>query len=197
VVVTPVTSNSGLDAHLPQRSLRTKVGSPFVIAAMEKARRAGKRGIAGFEANGGFFTATPFKLGRFVLAPLPTRDCFLPILAVLASARQAKQPLSSYAAQFALPVALAGRVENYATERSAKLMTRLSSTAGPQAFFASFGRVRKVSRLDGLRVTFADKSVVHLRPSGNAPEFRCYVEAASMKEAEALLARALGLVSSV
>jgi phosphomannomutase len=29
--------------------------------------------------------------------------------------------------------------------------------------------------------------VVHLRPSGNAPEFRCYTEAASLKAARALL----------
>ena len=41
---------------------------------------------------------------------------------------------------------------------------------------------------DGLRARFADGSVVHLRASGNAPEFRCYVEADSKAAAAGLLA---------
>ena len=47
---------------------------------------------------------------------------------------------------------------------------------------------------DGLRVSFADGSVIHLRPSGNAPELRCYVEAESREVAEALLAEALAMM---
>lgn len=30
---------------------------------------------------------------------------------------------------------------------------------------------------DGLRIYFESGEIVHLRPSGNAPEFRCYTEA--------------------
>jgi phosphomannomutase len=33
--------------------------------------------------------------------------------------------------------------------------------------------------------------VVHLRPSGNAPEFRCYVEEDSQPAAQALLTRVM------
>ena len=188
VVVTPITSNSGLDEHLPKGTRRSKVGSPFVIAEMMKAKRAKARAIVGFEANGGFFTASAFKVGRMVLSPLPTRDCFLPILAVLASAKKAKKPLSEFAAGFALPVALADRLEDFPVESSARLMARLSaSNAACDEFFSSIGAVKKRNKTDGLRVTLADGAVVHLRPSGNAPEFRCYVEAATQIEAEALL----------
>ena len=34
-----------------------------------------------------------------------------------------------------------------------------------------------IDRTDGLRMTFDSDEIVHLRPSGNAPEFRCYNEA--------------------
>ncbi len=34
-----------------------------------------------------------------------------------------------------------------------------------------------IDATDGLRATFDNAEVIHLRPSGNAPEFRCYNEA--------------------
>ncbi len=196
-VVTPITSNSGLDAHLPEGTLRTKVGSPFVIDAMMKAKKRGAKGIVGFEANGGFFTASRFKLGRTLLSPLPTRDCFLPIMAVLVSARKAKNPLSQFATQFGLPEARAGRLENFVIEKSAALMKCMSqSSAQAQVFFADFGKIKKRNMIDGLRLTFANGEIIHLRPSGNAPEFRCYVEAASAKSADDLLVRAMKLLEA-
>jgi phosphomannomutase len=197
VVVTPITSNSGLDRYLPQGTRRSKVGSPFVIAEMMKAKKAKARAIVGFEANGGFFTASPFKVGRVVLTPLPTRDCFLPILAVLASAKKAKMPLSKFAAGFALPVALADRLAHFPLESSSRLMVRLAvSNAACDEFFSSFGGVKKRNTTDGLRVTLANGAVVHLRPSGNAPEFRCYVEAPTQIEAEALLKKAMARIAA-
>jgi phosphomannomutase len=195
VVVTPVTSNSGLDQHLPNGTRRSKVGSPFVIAEMMKARKQKRRGIVG-EANGGFFTASTFKLGRTRLSPLPTRDCFLPILAVLAAARKARQPLSALAASFALPVARADRLENFPVETAARLMARLTSSPTACAgYFKDFGKVKKRNTKDGLRVTLAGGAVIHLRASGNAPEFRCYVEAQNAQAAEALLTKALAHVA--
>ena len=126
IVVTPVTSNSGLDTYLQKGTRRTRVGSPYVIAEMLRAKKARARAIVGFEANGGFFTVSSFKLGGAVLTPLPTRDCFLPILAVLASARKAKKSLSALVASYPLPIALAGRLENFPVESSARLMKQLS-----------------------------------------------------------------------
>ena len=51
------------------------------------------------------------------------------------------------------------------------------------AWLAPFGEVDTLNRVDGLRATLSNGSVVHLRPSGNAPEMRCYVEATSDGEA--------------
>ncbi|MBE7248629.1 MAG: phosphomannomutase, partial [Actinomycetospora chiangmaiensis] len=54
-VVVPVTAGSALEASGGfAKVIRTRVGSPFVIAGMEEARRDGARLVAGFEANGGF-----------------------------------------------------------------------------------------------------------------------------------------------
>ena len=44
-----------------------------------------------------------------------------------------------------------------------------------------FGPVDYLDRTDGLRITFDSGEVLHLRPSGNAPEFRCYNEADSIE----------------
>ena len=40
---------------------------------------------------------------------------------------------------------------------------------------------------DGLRLTFDSDEIVHLRPSGNAPELRCYAEANSSCRAKDLV----------
>ena len=196
-VVTPVTSNSGIDQYLRGGTRRTRVGSPYVIAEMMKAKKAGERGIVGFEANGGFFTASQFKIGEAELSPLPTRDCFLPIFAVLASAVKAKTSLSALAELYFLPVAMSDRLENFSTEASAKLMKRLASSRLAQdSFFAPLGKIESRDMIDGLRVKLVNANIVHLRPSGNAPEFRCYVEASTHATAAALLKRALGLIAA-
>ena len=104
-------------------------------------------------------------------------------------------PLSAFVASFVLPEARAGRLENFAIEKSSSLVKRL--TASPKAaqeFFASIGKIAKRDITDGLRLTVASGELVHLRPSGNAPELRCYVEAANALQADALLARALKLL---
>ncbi len=195
VVVTPVTSNSGIEASGSFEVIRTKVGSPFVIAGMVQALEAGKDGVMGFEANGGLLTASAFTLHGRPLSPLPTRDSFLPILAVLNLSATQKKPLSQIAAGFNLPVAAADRLENFAQEKSMALMTHLrASRDNLESFLAPVGKVSALSDIDGLRVSLADGSTIHFRPSGNAPEMRCYVEAANQQEADRLLARGLDLI---
>lgn len=197
VVVTPVTSNSGIEAAGEFRVVRTKVGSPYVIAGMMDAVKAGDGKVMGFEANGGCLTATPFDRGEMHLAPLPTRDCFLPILAVLAIRAGVDKPLSQIAPAYNLPVALSDRIENFPVEKSAKLMAHLQEgKKNAMEFLWSLGTVASVSKIDGLRMTLEDGSMIHLRPSGNAPEMRCYVEAVSAGEARRLMASALALIAN-
>jgi phosphomannomutase len=87
-VVVPISCNDGLDqGPLKERvQPKTKIGSPYVLAGMEKARRRGYRAICGWEANGGFLTGSDWTRHGHVLPALPTRDAMLPILAVLFSA---------------------------------------------------------------------------------------------------------------
>jgi phosphomannomutase len=46
-----------------------------------------------------------------------------------------------------------------------------------------------------LRVTFTDGTVIHLRPSGNAPELRCYAEADAAEAAETLVRDTLARIA--
>lgn len=197
VVATPVTSNSGIEAAGGFEVLRTRVGSPFVIAAMEEALLSGKDGIVGFEANGGLMLASSFTVDGRGIDALPTRDSFLPMLAVLGTAAAKGISLSALAQEYSLPVAAANRLENFPTERSAALMAHLrGSPDNLDRFLAPIGTVKSTSDIDGLRVTLSDGRVIHFRPSGNAPEMRCYVEAASDTEAAALLKQGLATIAA-
>jgi len=57
-----------------------------------------------------------------------------------------------------------------------------------------FGSVIAVNDTDGLRITFASQEVVHLRASGNAPELRCYNEAASEARAAEMNRQCMALM---
>ena len=187
-VVTPVTSNSGIEAAGRFSVIRTRVGSPFVISGMQDALAAGESHVAGFEANGGVLIASDFEINGHVLRALPTRDCFAPILATLSLAASRRQSLSAIAASYNLPFAAADRLENFPVETSAGLMTDLrAGTANLAAFLQPIGEVDWLSDIDGLRVTLKDRRIIHFRPSGNAPEMRCYVEAESEAAAAELL----------
>ncbi len=195
VVVTPVTSNSGIEAAGSFRVVRTKVGSPFVIAAMNAALAEKAEGVVGFEANGGTLTGSEFAVAGGRLAPLPTRDSLLPVLAVLKLRKRHDMPLSAIAGSFRLPFAAADRLENFPVETSAALMAHLrGSDEALASFLSPLGTVAHKSDIDGLRTTLSDGRVIHLRPSGNAPEMRCYVEAAGEADARALLAEGLDLI---
>ena len=78
VVVTPVSSNTGVDlsGHFA-RVIRTRIGSPFVIAGMAEAG-AGAR-VVGYEANGGFLLGFAARGPAGPLAALATRDSLLPM----------------------------------------------------------------------------------------------------------------------
>lgn len=194
-IVTPVTSNSGIESRCPAEVSRTRVGSPFVIAGMGEALAKGRQCVIGFEANGGVLTGNRIRAGNADLAPLPTRDSVLPILCAVAAARAAGQSLSAHVAGLGLPVAASDRIENFPTAESQALVARLSQDqAAREAFFEPIGTVAKVDLTDGLRVTLASGEIVHLRPSGNAPEMRVYSEAKTEALAQAVIARAIGRI---
>lgn len=89
-VAVPISANDAVEQRMAQRGAafaKTKIGSPYVIAALDELRRAGPyKRIAGWEANGGFLVGSDFALAGGALAALPTRDAMLPILANLFAA---------------------------------------------------------------------------------------------------------------
>ncbi|SMY09228.1 phosphomannomutase [Flavimaricola marinus] len=192
VAVTPVSSNTGAEAGGAfGRVIRTRIGSPFVIAGMEQA--GGK--VVGYEANGGFLLGFEAQGPAGPLPPLMTRDALLPLIAPLVQARGAGGLAALVAAQPPRFTA-ADRLQEVPTERSLALVASLSSSAEERArFLASFeGSEARIDQTDGLRITMTDGRIVHLRPSGNAPELRFYGEADSAAAAEALLAEGLAIL---
>jgi phosphomannomutase len=193
-IVTPVTSNSALEtAGGIKRIRRTKVGSPFVVAGMDAARASGERLVVGFEANGGVLLGADARIGGASLAALPTRDSILPILAVFATAAARGQGLGETVAGLGLSQTTSDRIAGVASEDSAEFLRRLTKdTAYPARFFAGAGKPVGLSSIDGPRFRLSGGEIVHYRPSGNAPELRCYVEAASEDRARWLLGWAMG-----
>ncbi len=189
-IVTPVTSNSALDRPgLFASVIRTKVGSPFVIAGMQQAKAEGAETIIGFEANGGLLLGSDITRDGKTLAALPTRDAMLPILATLCLAAETRQTLSQLAAEARFAIALSNRLQEVPQERTAALIARLDAEnpSFRETEFAAQGGVAARDRSDGLRLTLGNGATVHFRASGNAPELRVYVEAADQAAAEALL----------
>ena len=187
VAVTPVSSNTGAESKF-DTVIRTRIGSPYVIAGMQSI--AGD--VVGYEANGGFLLGFAAMGPVGILPPLMTRDAVLPLVAPLAQARAAGGVAALVAGEPARFTA-ADRLQEVPTEKSKVLLANLDTNKEKRAdFLATFAAIEAgVDRTDGLRVTLKDGRIVHLRPSGNAPELRFYVEADSTEAADATLAKGL------
>lgn len=200
-VVTPVSSNTLVEKYGAFTQVhRTRIGSPYVIAAMNAALEAGDRIVCGYEANGGFLLASDVANGSRRLSALPTRDAVLPIIAALVAAKPGR--LADLLANLPQCVTFSDRLPDFAPERRDALMSWLhgpDTIARDALLEAEFGPIAGaalsgVDLVDGVRMTFSNERVIHLRGSGNAPELRCYAEAESADWAEALSGTALALV---
>jgi phosphomannomutase len=181
-VATPVSCNTALElcGKFPAIA-RTRIGSPYVIAAMNEAVAAGNRCVIGYEANGGFLTGSDIQLPSFgMLTALPTRDAVLPILCALLAARQADKSLSALTNELPPRFTVGGIIRDFPTEIGQSIVRSLSEAGTERVdelLGATFGPCTTLDLTDGCRMTFADGTVLHFRPSGNAPEFRVYTEA--------------------
>ncbi len=212
-VVTPVTTAGILErtGFFP-KVVRTKVGSPYVIEAMRQAIAAGYDRVVGFEANGGFLVGTPFSMHWLAeelrlpvpktaaIAPLPTRDPALVHIAVPTLAKLRGMSLSQLVASLPPCHKLSDRITDYPNGISSQMLAQLAALEGSDfsAIQKTFGELFdaddfpvSVDLQDGLRMTFGRGDIIHLRASGNAPEFRCYVEASSGERSRELLDFAL------
>ena len=181
---------------------RTRIGSPFVVASMMEATASGARRVVGYEANGGFLLDSSIEIHGRKLRALPTRDAVIVILGILLLAKQQGKKVSELAASLPERFTASDRLKNFPTERSRDILAKFDSgseaadkTAIEKMFGGICGRVATLNRTDGLRITFATGEIIHLRPSGNAPEFRCYAEAKTDERAREITASALAKIN--
>ena len=200
IIATPVSSNSAVEkSGRFDEVLRTRIGSPYVIAAMQAAaaQNASKR-IVGYEANGGFLTQTAIDMAGRQLSALPTRDAILPILAILAASQVAGCSISALQAGLPARYTYSDRLKDFPTAISQARLAEFMVSDTSQALAkvsdflgAGFSAARQIDTTDGVRITLANDEVVHIRPSGNAPELRCYTESDTAPHAQALNERAM------
>lgn len=200
VVVTPVSSNTGVEALGFERVIRTRIGSPFVIAGMDAALACapGAR-VVGYEANGGFLLGFDAHLSLGPLARLMTRDSLLPILAPLAAASAqgyAGLELAGLVARQPARFTASDRLPEVPPDASAALVDAIAVDAAGFLADLGAGTLTASGRIDGLRMVLKSGRIVHLRASGNAPELRVYAEAESPGAAAALLNGAMAQLSA-
>ena len=188
IVATPVSSNTAVEkCGQFEKVARTRIGSPYVIAAMQAEAAPGKV-VVGYEANGGFLLGSDVVYAGRSLAALPTRDAILPMLALLSMAKQKNCNLSALPSNLPQRFTASDRLQEFPTAQSRVIIEALQadSAAAAAMLAPESGVVAAIDLTDGLRVTFVNGDIVHLRPSGNAPELRCYAEAGSPEAAQAL-----------
>ena len=179
-IATPVSCNTAIElSGAFKKVTRTRIGSPHVIEAMGHPGQEYET-AAGFEANGGFLLETTLQFGSKTLRGLPTRDAVLPALTVLTEAISHNKTLSRLLEDLPARYTASDRVQNFPTEESWNLIRQWEQD--PEASRRAFdleATIATVDTTDGFRVTLSDNRIIHLRPSGNAPELRVYCEAAA------------------
>lgn len=166
-VAAPVNVNSMLE-HSSKRQLtcsRTRIGSPYVIAAMKdlakelqlsykeaqldkeslapdkKSSASNKKpsltNIVGYEANGGFMVGSDIKLNGKTLRALPTRDAVLPILIVLSLSHQSGAPISELLKNLPSRFTASTCIKNVLSELSDKIIKSLELDKKKQDEFLS------------------------------------------------------------
>ncbi|GGW48562.1 phosphomannomutase [Alishewanella tabrizica] len=198
----PVNANSAIDlCGAFTTVLRTRIGSPYVIAGMQQLLDTSGTAaspeadnkhskVAGFEANGGFLLASSLTINGTVLNALPTRDALLPLIAILHHA--AHKPISSLIKALPQRFTASQRLQNVAPAQSQPLLQHAMNNT--VAFLADLGlkqtQIVAVNTIDGVRITLdiGDDlgQIIHLRASGNAPELRIYTESDTQVKAEQL-----------
>jgi len=204
-VCTPVSCNTAVERCGWFREVRrTKIGSPYVIAAMNAASAEGGRRVVGYEANGGFLLNSHIERQGRTLRALPTRDAVLVILSILLLAKRQGRRVSELAAALPARFTASGRMKNVPPRKSAALLERFSTGSDAAdgreleaVFGALCGTVGTIDRTDGLRVTFGNGEILHVRASGNAPELRCYSEAGTEERAKRINGEALEILGSI
>ena len=169
-VVCPINVSSVIN-HIAKEVIRTKVGSPYVIEAMKKYAAN-----FGFESNGGCIH------GDIML----TRDGGVTFVKMLNILKWSKKSLGELVAE--LP----------------KFYIRRAKFACPTEKFGhileqakKFQKAISIDETDGVKLILDANTWVLFRPSGNAPEFRVFVESNTATKANQLLDQALSFAKQL
>jgi phosphomannomutase len=193
----PVSCNTAIEScNLFKYVSRTKIGSPYVIAEFENLTKT-YSSIAGFEANGGFLLGSDVEINGRLIKALPTRDAVLPVLMLLNATKQ--QSISSLVNGLPQRFTFSDRIQNFATEKSIAIL--VIAKQQPDVFLQQLklndSKVECIDETDGLRITLVCGDIIHFRPSGNAPELRCYAESNCNEQAQYLVKVALNNIQSI
>ncbi|MCK5241549.1 phosphomannomutase [bacterium] len=248
----PISANDAIDAYLQEAEIervQTRIGSPYVIAAMQEGNKDNKLPVVGWEVNGGFMLGSDMQIQGRVLKALPTRDAVFPILCALLAAAQAGS-VSKLFQELSHRFTQAGLIDDFPVEISQKLVQTLKpeaegvieidfkhkrpsviyqdgriealeaaprqpDTIDPKAFWQNplpahreyqikqvlennyfttqlgFSDICKINVVDGIRISFSNGDVAHIRPSGNAPQLRIYSNANSQARADEIVEQGL------
>jgi phosphomannomutase len=194
----PVSCNTAIEkSDLFKQVTRTRIGSPYVIAAFDEL--ASFNSVAGFEANGGFLLGSDCTLNDLTLKALPTRDALLPGIVVIAGSEKQGKRISEWVESLPQRFTASDRIKEVPTEWSKAFLQEGERDVA--ALLTKIGladaTVENVSTIDGLRINLGCGNIVHLRPSGNAPELRCYAEADSEANAQSIVSKVLSHVQAL
>jgi phosphomannomutase len=126
----------------------------------------------------------------------------LPIIAVLRWALHYKVGVSDLLRTLPPRYTTSNRLKEFPSERSLACVEAFGKgnktsvkTRAKKWFGEIVGAVlTETDKTDGLRMTFDNGEIIHLRPSGNAPELRCYSEASTQVRAEELCKSCLAVM---
>lgn len=195
-VAIPVSCNSIISSgDFFKHTELTKIGSPYVISAFTKLSQKYSR-IAGFEANGGFLLGSSVCINNQPLLALPTRDAVLPAIMLLYSCRDSS--ISKLIEKLPERYTHSDRLQNISADMSSSLIKEGLNNQQYLLDYIGLGVLKSLSAdvTDGLRITLDNGSIVHLRPSGNAPELRCYAESDSLEEAQKIVNTVLNSIKA-
>lgn len=172
VVITPVNTSQVID-HIGKRVIRTKVGSSYVVQAMEE-----NGAMFGFEANGG-------GISEEVMLSRDEGSTTIKILNILSRNNLSLKKLVNtlpqffvYKAKIECPMNLYGVILENVRRRF-------------------LGNSVRVEEIDGLKIWKDSSTWTLFRSSSNAPEFRVFAEAATKEEATKLCEEGIEFVTSI
>lgn len=198
-IALPISCNSGISQISAfSEIVYTKIGSPYVVEALNRLALK-HSSVAGFEANGGFILKSPIFSSQSLQA-LATRDSVLPLLACLVTAATKRKKLHNLISDLPGRYTSSVLAKDCPGEKSNRILT--SITKYPQEVIRDIAATQEdesitINYLDGIRITTSRGEIIHFRPSGNAPEFRCYTEAATQERAEQIAQNALRKITEM